>query len=401
MTAGGPYADTMRTIRGAAERHPQTVDVAFAVLLAALLAPVTAEMVRMSGFGWVWFAALHLLLVWRRRAPVIVFCAVAGTAFAAAGFDAMGPSLLVVPMVAIYAVARYRPRRHLWPAAALVIPFSVGWLAHGGPWVDIVALAALFAASALLGMNAQTQRAYLAELEERARRLEHEREQQARLAIAAERTRIAREMHDIVAHNLAVMVALADGAAATTPVAPQQAVDMMDKAALTGRAALPAFRCLVGLLRDGESERVPPREDRIPAPQPDFGDIDDLIDQVRAAGLQVTLTREGVPGEWGPGAGLAVYRIVQEALTNTMKHAGPQAKAEVRLRHHTAAADVEIVDDGGNGNRPTNGRHPGGHGLAGMMERIAPYGGRVDAGPRPGRGWRVHAHLPLGGNQSA
>ena len=382
----------MRAIRAAAKRHPQVVDTAFALLLAGLLAPVTAEAGGTSGWGWVWFAALHLPLVWRRRTPVIVFWSVVAVAFVATDFAAMGPALLVVPMVASYAVARYRPRRYLWPAAALVVPLTVGWVWNGGPWWDVVALAALFAASTLLGMTIQTRRAYLAELEERARRLEHEREQQARLAIAAERARIAREMHDIVAHNLAVMVALADGAAATTPVAPQRAVDLMEKASATGREALAEIRRLVGLLRADESDRQPGDPGGTPPPQPGFDDLDDLIDQVRAAGLKVALTREGVPGDWGPGVGLAAYRIVQEALTNTMKHAGPRARAEVRLRFTPSGLEVEVVDDGGQRvAQPVD----GGHGLVGMTERVAPYGGTVTAEPRPGTGWRVRAHLPF------
>jgi signal transduction histidine kinase len=198
-------------------------------------------------------------------------------------------------------------------------------------------------------------------------------------------------MHDIVAHNLAVMVALADGAIATTPVSPHRGVDMMQKVSMTGREALTDIRRLVGLLRHGEAADDPVRA---PAPQPGLNDIDDLIDQVRAVGLRVTLTMDGVPGSWAPGAGLAIYRIIQEALTNTMKHAGPQATAEVLLRYHQAGAEVEIVDDGGlRPAEPTDGRLPEGHGLAGMTERALSYDGGVDAGPRPGGGWRVHAHL--------
>src|SRR5262249_49944177 len=157
-----------------------------------------------------------------------------------------------------------------------------------------------------------------------------DRDQQAQLAVATERTRIAREMHDIVAHNLAVIVALADGAAATATTAPQRAADVMQQVSTTGRQALGEMRRPVGLLRDGKQDAD--AEGRVREPQPGLDDIDRLVEQIRAAGVQVALTREGVPGSWGPGAGLAVYRIVQEALTNTLKHAGPRAAAQVRLR---------------------------------------------------------------------
>jgi signal transduction histidine kinase len=194
-------------------------------------------------------------------------------------------------------------------------------------------------------------------------------------------------MHDIVAHNLAVMVALADGAGYAASTSPERAADAMQKVSASGRQALSEMRRLVGLLRDGE-----PADPDGRAPQPGLGDLDRLVDQVRAAGVRVAVTREGVPGPWGPGAGLAIYRIVQEALTNILKHAGPHAGAEVRLRYEPARAEVEVVDDGAG--RAARAVPPADrHGLAGMAERAASYGGRLEAGPRPGAGWRVHAYL--------
>jgi signal transduction histidine kinase len=390
----------VRRIRAAAARHPQLGDAVLVALLAGVLARVTASFGGTTAEGWVWFAALHLPLVWRRRWPAAVFWTVVCLALGAAGAGALGPALLIVPMVAGYTLARHRPRRYLWPVAAPLAVFVAGWLANGGPPWDAVALLGLFAAAVMLGTNRRTHRAYLAALEDRARRLEREREQQARLVVADERARIAREMHDIVAHNLAVMVALTDGAAATTPVAPQRAVAMMEQASTTGREALTEIRRLVDLLRTGEPAARPPpvppdlAGGRVPPPQPGFADVAGLVDQVRAAGLRVTLTCEGQPGRWGPGAGLAVYRIVQEALTNTIRHAGPRAGAQVFLRYHAAGADIDVLDDGGGaGTRPA----PGGHGLTGMTERAMSYGGHLEAGPRPEGGWRVHAYLPLGG----
>lgn len=387
----------MSRLQAAAERHPRVVDAALAGVLAAVSAQVAVETGQVSGTGWAWFVAFHVPLVWRRRVPVIAFWVVVLTGLVwvgdGDGDDVSGFSLLVIPMIALYTVARYRQRRHLWAPAALVVPFTVGWVGNGGPWWDVVALTGLFTAAALLGVTVQTRRAYLAELEERARRLEREREQLARLAVAAERARIAREMHDIVAHNLAVMVALSDGAAATTPVAPERAVGMMEKASATGREALDEIRRLVGLLRDGESDAP---TDAAPAPQPGLDDIDDLVDQVRSAGMEVAVTRQGVPRDWGPGAGLTVYRIIQEALTNTMKHAGPRARAQIRLSYQASGVDVEIVDDGaGRSTGTVAGRAARGHGLTGMIERATSFGGRIEAGPRPGTGWRVRLHLPV------
>ncbi|MDH2428806.1 sensor histidine kinase [Sphaerisporangium sp. TRM90804] len=310
---------------------------------------------------------------WRCWWAVAVFWVVIVVAFTLAFAGAVNPVLLIGPMVASYLVARYGPRRHLWLAWSPVVPFIVGWVSNGGPWWDGVVIAVLFSVCLLLGLMRQTRRAYRAALEERARWLERDREQQALLSAAAERARIAREVHDVVAHNLAVMVALADGAVASAAV-PERSADLMAKVAVTGREALSEVRRLVGVLRDGEA--------------PDLR-VDALVDQVCGAGLPVTLIRDG-PAR--TVLDLVVYRIVQEALTNTMKHAGPGATATVRLSYGEADVDVEVVDGGGDRlARPGD----SGHGLAGMRERVASYGGDMDAGPVPGGGWRVHARLPV------
>jgi CheY-like chemotaxis protein len=233
--------------------------------------------------------------------------------------------------VAVYTVARHGPRRHLWPVIAVIaLPAAVVLLWNGPNWTALGFVTAVLAATVLLGVTVSTREAYLAALEERARRLERDRDQQAQLAVAAERARIARDMHDIVAHNLAVIVALADGAALTATAAPERAADTMNKVSATGRQALGEMRRLLGVLRDDDAGR---------APQPGLANLDALVEQVRAAGMRVALTTEGVPGTCGPGAGLAIYRIVQEALTNTLKHAGPQANAHVRLRYRDDGAD--------------------------------------------------------------
>jgi signal transduction histidine kinase len=383
----------MQRIRAAVSRHPRWADGGLAVLLALVNAPALAS----GGIGvagWLWFGASHLPLVWRRRAPVVVFWTGLGLAGAALTTSSAAVVQGVYPeslaLVAVYAVARYRPRRYLWPVLAVLeaLLVVVAWRQEQW-WTSLAFGTSALAATVLLGITVSTRQAYLAELEERARRLERERDQQAQLAVATERARIAREMHDIVAHNLAVMIALADGAAFTATVAPERAVDAMQQVSGTGRQALAEMRRLLGLLRDNEP---PPAPSEL-VPQPGLDDLDELIDQIRAAGVRVTLTREGVAGARGPGAGLAVYRIVQEALTNTLKHAGPQASAQVRLRYTAAGVDVEVTDDGARRPAPPAAATAGGHGLAGMIERAASYGGHLEAGPRPGTGWRVCAQL--------
>jgi signal transduction histidine kinase len=379
-------------LRSLAGRHPWAVDAGLAVLVAVANAPATAG----AGTGWAgwwWFTAAHLPLVWRRRAPVAMFWTAFSVALAVwTVTSGDGPYPLVVVLVAVYAVARHRPLRQVWPAAAAVeLTLAVTWQRGDLPWIDLASLTAILAATALLGMTVRMRQAHLAELEERARRLERERDQQAKLATAAERARIAREVHDIVAHNLAVMVALADGAALTAAAAPQRAADTLATVAITGRQALDEMQRLLGLLRDDR----PVRTDSAGfSPQPGLDDLDGLVAQVRGAGMQVVLTREGAPRAWGPGAELAIYRIVQEALTNSLKHAGPNANAQVRVRYRSTGVDLEITDDGAEQPVQLPLDPPvGGHGLAGMSERARAYGGRVEAGPLPGAGWRVHAQL--------
>jgi signal transduction histidine kinase len=350
-------------------RHPLAVDALVAGLLFALMTRVTP-----GDLSVVWLATLHLPLVVRRRWPVAAFWTVTVVAFASIGVGFGGPALLLVPALAGYTVARHRSRRFLWPMVVPAAAFIVGWWWHGGPLWDALTLVVGFGLALLSGVYRQTRQEHLAERDQ--------------LAVAAERARIAREMHDIVAHNLAVMVALADGAAAVTARAPERGVEMMRQTAMTGRQALKEVRRLVGLLRFSE-------EDVRLSPPPGLADLDELVAQVRTAGLAVTLTRTGCCGELGPGPELAIYRIVQEALTNTIKHAGPGATALVELRCAPAEAEVTITDDG-----PVSGPVGTGHGLAGMTERAAPYGGTVTAGPGPDRGWRVHAHLALDGSQA-
>jgi signal transduction histidine kinase len=379
--------------------RPLPGDVVLAV--AVLLAGALATQARSRAGSWleepwpVWLlvAAVHVPLLWRRGAPVAVFWAVwAGVAMALVG-GADGAFTLFVPAVSIYSLARFRPRRYVWPALlGFVVPWALLWLvADLRLWGDVVAVWATLALSVLAGLNLRTRNAYLAELEERARSLERQRDQQARLSVAAERARIAREMHDVVTHNLTVMVALADGAALTAPGDPGRAASAMTEVSAVGRQALGDMRRLLGVLGGEDAQAGGGNR-----PQPGLGDLADLVERVGRTGLLVSLTEDGGPGEWGPVAGLTVYRIVQEGLTNTMKHAGPRARAQVRVTYSADAVEVVVTDDGAG--RPPAGDGTGraaGHGLAGIRERVEAWGGTVLAGPGEPGGWHLRVRLPL------
>ncbi|WP_433796821.1 sensor histidine kinase [Actinoplanes sp. CA-252034] len=385
-------------VASAARRHPRAADAGIAGLVAlacglVLSGRTGATVEPADALDWASVALLPVPLIWRRRAPVPVFAAATGLFVVSQAMGAQSPAALAVTLTALHAVARYRPARFAWPGAVVTVLPGFGNRIEDGPaWGAFAAVSAVTVAVVLVGVNQRTRSAYLQALEDRAQRLEQDRDQRARLAVADERARVAREMHDVVAHHLAVVVALSDGAAATAAVAPQRAAEVMGQVSATGRQALGEMRRLVGLLRGASAPEPGTR-----APQPGLGDIDALVERVQAAGVRVSLRRDGTPGIWGPGAGLAVYRIVQEALTNTLKHAGPRAVAEVTLRYRADAADVTIDDDGA-GRVARRPEPTDRHGLAGMTERAAAYGGRLDAGPRDGPGWRVHASLTFHGS---
>jgi signal transduction histidine kinase len=214
-------------------------------------------------------------------------------------------------------------------------------------------------------------------------------QQQARLASAEERSRIARELHDIVAHNLSVVVLQAAGARAQ---AEQQSPNpsTLEKIERSGREALAEMRRLVGVLR--EDDVVGPELE----PNPGVTQLPELIDRVRAAGLQVELRRDGQMAGLPPALDLSAYRIIQEALTNTLKHAGGQAHVWVSVRREPVHLVIEIVDDGGGSSLAAASPAGAGHGLVGMRERVALFGGQLQAGPRAPSGFVVSARLPIG-----
>jgi signal transduction histidine kinase len=327
-----------------------------------------------------------LVLPLRRVWPGPVFGVMVVMAAVLAQWPVPGELFPVALAIALYTVAATLSRPAALVAAALALAAEISAAGQGGwsdSWLALIFEVIAVASVLIAGLYASTRRAYLAELRDRAQRLEREHDQTTALATAVERARIAREMHDSVAHHLTVIVALSDGALSAVNRAPAQATEAIRGVSSTAREALAETRRLLGVLRaDGGLE--------LRQPLPGLSDLDGLFTRVRAAGLPVRYERSGPAGDTSPGVQLVVFRLVQEALTNTMKHAGPGASADVRLRLAPGEVLVEVEDDGaGRVGAPCT---PGG-GMTGMAERVSAYGGELACGPRQPSGWRVTARL--------
>lgn len=376
-------------------RHPVAPDGLGALLLAAgtvFSSGSVGYLVIFAGLG------LTLPLAFRRTAPVVVMLVVTVSGLALLAGPVTPTPALVGVLLTIYSVVVHGPR---WACRAVLAlgllgaalaGVKYGWLPTGLPHETLavgVTVALLVLVSWMLGRLRRVGVQHVTALGERARLLELERDQQAQIAAAAERARIAREMHDVVAHSLSVVVAQADGGRYAARADAEAAVRALETIAATGRQALTDMRALLGVLRDdGASGR---------RPQPGAGDVRELVADVRGKGLAVDLVEEGTPRAVAPGPGLAAYRIVQEALTNVLKHAGPGARVDVLLRWHPDRLELVVDDDGrGAGAEPAP---PGGQGLVGMRERAALVGGSIEAGPARSGGWRVRALLPDGGQR--
>ncbi|MFD3456215.1 sensor histidine kinase [Streptomyces sp. NPDC058691] len=338
-------------------------------------------------------AGLLLPLLWRRRRPAIAFAAVM-TVFVLQW--ALGAALRadVALLVALYSLALHgRLRQLAWACAAMAGALSLVAVRLSSAvsfWDSSFFLFSTATAAVAIGIAVRIRRAQLAGLRERAARLEIERDQRSRLAAATERTRVAREMHDIIGHNLSVIVTLADGGAYAVGSSPERGREALVLIGDTGRQALGELRRMLGVLRDRTTEEGPELN-----PQPGVADIDGLCARIRAAGPQIVYTAGGELDHLDRGVQLMAYRIVQEALTNTLKHAGPHTRAHVTVTVDGTWLRVRVEDSG-----PPDGAarsRPGeaGHGLAGMKERAALYGGTVTAGPVPGGGWTVTTDLDL------
>jgi signal transduction histidine kinase len=337
-------------------------------------------------------------LLVRRLWPVPVFAVVLGLNAVAGVWGHDHPVNGVALLIALYTVAALRPRRDILICAGLLELTAVAGMllfAGGSWWYDAIFASGMVAAALGLGLYSATRRAYLAELQGRAERLERERDQQYALATAAERNRIAREMHDIVAHNLTVMVTLSDAAIAASAASPERAAEVMRSVSATGRGALADTRRLLGLLRQGPG--LDSGENLLPVPG--LAQLDALVEQVRSAGLDTGLEIRGAAPDVPAGVQLTVYRLVQEALTNTLKHGGTGARATVRLQFLAGELQVDIFDDGAGAAAPAAASI--GSGLIGMQERVHAYGGDVQAGPGQPAGWKVSARLHLDDGDAA
>jgi signal transduction histidine kinase len=336
-------------------------------------------------------ALLHTLaLAARRRFPgaVLAISVASGLAVAAIGVP---PVVLgVAILVAVYSVAAYGDR---WVSLAGLAAAELGSAAvqlTSGRFQapTVVTNGLVLGAAWLLGHFVGVRRAYTARLEQTAE-LERTRAELARRAVAEERLRLARELHDVVAHSISVIAVQSGVGAHVASTQPEEAAKALAAIQATSRAALTELRRLLGVLRqEGEPQGSL-------APVPGLADLDSLLAEVAKAGLGVRLRVEGTPSQLPAGVDLSAYRIVQEALTNVRKHAGP-ARAQVTIGYHDQDVTVEVTDDGRGVVAPTgDGRARVGHGLIGMHERVQVFGGDLEAGPRPGGGFRVAARLPL------
>jgi signal transduction histidine kinase len=374
-----------------AARHPLMVGAVLAAGTAAASVIGLAIQHRITPAMLAFCAAFSLPLLFGNRAPRFAYACVALVALLQ--WLISGPQLAdVAVLVVLYWVCLECPAAAILAAVTVAeagaIMLALRWETQEFKyWFAVSGLAV---AAAALGLMIRQRRALLISLQEKAARLERERDQQAELGAAAERARIAREMHDIVSHNLTVMIALADGARYALGSSPEQASAAIERVSSTGRQALVEMRRLLGVLR-GEQASEPLE------PQPTLERLDELIARVDAAGIPVTVDVDGNLQALAPGVQLAVFRVAQEALTNTLKHAARPTAARVRLSCRGGQVDLDITNTGDPADVATPAREPlaasDGRGLRGMRERAHIYDGDLDVGPTDDGGWRVHLRL--------
>jgi signal transduction histidine kinase len=369
-------------------------------LATAILVPVVSEPVARAvsggmlalGYGLVLLHTLPLAV--RRRFPgtVLALCVASGLAFGAFFLPPffLGPAILV----AVYSVAAYGSR---WVSLAGLAVAELGLAANQltqGRFERLerstfLLFMGIIAVAWVLGHFVGDRQLYAAQLEERTAELEQAREELARRAVAEERLRLARELHDVVAHAMSVIAVQSGVGAHVADSRPEEVGKALAAIEATSRAALTELRRLLGVLRQNSEPQASL------TPVPGLANLDGLLAEVGKAGLAVRLRVEGTPLQLPAGVDLSAYRIVQEALTNVVKHAGP-AHAQVTIGYRDQEVTVEVTDDGRGAVPPVgDGRMGTGHGLIGMRERVAAFGGDLQVGPRPAGGFRVAARLPL------
>lgn len=420
--AAGRLATRVRSARSALFDILVTGMVALSAVLALGPAPTHARW-RLQAIG----LGMAMALLARRRFPLSVMAVVSALALLQVllyppGFDPLVFDIAL--LIAMYSVVKYAPR--LLYALLAAVPVAIGIIVevvrHAKTTGQVVSsalfLTAICSGAWLTGYTIRTRRLFVAGLEERAVTAERERDQLARLTVADERAAIARELHDVVAHSLSVMIVQADGASYAVDRDPRQAGAAIRQVAATGRDALEDMRRLVGVLRgtgavdgpgdgpadDGSADdagsgrtggpdtaRSEPARRRI-----GIAELPTLLDRARSAGLLVETDVERPPPELPAATELAVYRIVQEGLTNVLRHAGPGARVRLSIDCSDQRLAVELTDDGG-GRIAAPAQRSAGHGLIGMRERVAVHGGSFSAGALLGGGWRISASLPVPG----
>ncbi|WP_062380673.1 sensor histidine kinase [Demequina pelophila] len=417
------------------------VAIAAALLVLALMSAFNAGALGLpvgrahDAFGYALLVAQVVPLVWRQSAPRTVLWSVFAPWVAYVGLGYSDNPASFALYVALYGIAAYLPRRSAVTHGVVVAGLTLAWTAVGVlitdyvPWTSLIAAALAVVVPMMIGFVDHRRRERITELE-----LAEERREQAERVIAAdavraERARIARELHDVVAHEITVMTLQAEGARRLARDADPRVTEALATIAASGRTGLSEMQRMIGLLRASEedAERAEERDREAAraagaagtggpdgpgrggsrgvggpdgpepdgrAPMPSLAGLPALAQQVEDAGLPVELSLSGT-AEVPAGVELSAYRIVQEALTNAMKHAGPGARARVRIERRPDAVEVAVEDDG-RGAISEAARQSGGHGLRGMAERVQALGGTLDYGPRRGGGFRVAAVLPTG-----
>jgi signal transduction histidine kinase len=403
-----PLGNAPRRFRGPFARWPRAADAVLATvifLLTVFVVEGPGDTLATRPIGDVpiavllVFAVASAALYWRRRAPLVVLgvAVVAWAVTIGSGYADLGG----VTIIALYSAGRYATDDrwgHVGVAAAMAV-VSVDILTSPAPWGEAIFGGVVMFVAWYVGRRLRLRG-------ERAAQLLREQAAEARRIVTEERTRIARELHDVVAHRVSLMTVQAGAAKAVAAEDPEGALRAMGAVEEAGRQALDELRHLLGVLR-------PETDLDGLGPQPGLADLPRLVEQIRRAGLDVSVTMDGIRAPLPARVDLFAYRIVQEALTNVLKHAGPGAHAEVRLGTDRSGIVVEVLDDGKGSEPPSaaagpfrpaespvgdrQDRRSAGHGIVGMRERARLLGGTLDARPRPGGGFRVAAHLPTGG----
>jgi signal transduction histidine kinase len=382
----------------AADLPPQAQDLALALALAAYnVGSLIPEVRQLSLPYWAFpLVVLQVLpLIWRRRWPVAVWLAVG---IPRTVYDQLGiffAPMALGPLIAYYTVMERCSTRVRWVISAVDL-FGIIRASQlpGHSTDDIFSGVLQFAVAGLAGIASRIRQAYLAEVQTRATQAEAERDRDVALAAAAERARIARELHDVVAHHVSLIAVQSEAAASKLPGKPVEASQFVDVIGQTAREALTELRRLLGVLR-GPADRSPDT-----APSPSITRLDGVLTQVRQAGIDVDVRVEGSQGRLAPGVDVAAYRIVQEALTNTIRHSGAD-EASVTVCYEPGYVTVSVTDTGPGPAGPvapatirTEAARTGGFGLAGIAERVASCGGSLTVGPGQAGGFAVTARLP-------